>query len=75
MRNLDKEIKERLRIRAAKHGKSMEAEIRQILTIAALTPLPEPVTETDGDYCSSARGMWKDFGMTTDEFMEMIRGD
>lgn len=31
IRNLDEETKRRLRIRAARHGRSMEAEIRAIL--------------------------------------------
>ncbi len=31
IRNLEPAIKERLRIRAAEHGHSMEAEVRQIL--------------------------------------------
>ena len=31
IRNLDKSIKEKLRIRAAGHGHSMEEEVRQIL--------------------------------------------
>ena len=31
IRNLDPEIKERLRVRAAEHGHSMEAEARRIL--------------------------------------------
>jgi plasmid stability protein len=31
IRNLDAAIKERLRVRAAQHGHSMEAELRQIL--------------------------------------------
>jgi plasmid stability protein len=31
IRNLDAALKERLRIRAAKHGHSMEAEVREIL--------------------------------------------
>ena len=37
IRNLDPTIKERLRVRAAQHGQSMEAEARRILQ-AALTP-------------------------------------
>ena len=37
VRNLDPAIKERLRIRAAEHGHSMEAEARRILQ-AALSP-------------------------------------
>jgi plasmid stability protein len=31
IRNLDDEVKHRLRMRAARHGRSMEAEIRAIL--------------------------------------------
>jgi plasmid stability protein len=33
-RNLDPKIKERLRVRAAEHGHSMEAEARRILQTA-----------------------------------------
>jgi plasmid stability protein len=38
IRNLDEDVKERLRIRAARHGRSMEAEIRVILTDAVSVP-------------------------------------
>ena len=31
IRNLDQELKARLRVRAAEHGRSMEAEVRSIL--------------------------------------------
>jgi plasmid stability protein len=31
IRNLDAAVKERLRVRAAQHGRSMEAEVREIL--------------------------------------------
>jgi len=34
VRDLDPEVKDRLRQRAARHGRSMEAEVRQILTAA-----------------------------------------
>ena len=34
IRNLDDAVRERLRVRAARHGRSMEAEIRAILTAA-----------------------------------------
>ena len=34
IRNLDEDVRERLRVRAASHGRSMEAEIRAILTEA-----------------------------------------
>lgn len=38
VRNLDEEIKRRLRIRAAQHGRSMESEIRAILEEAVSEP-------------------------------------
>ncbi|HEV2088297.1 MAG TPA: Arc family DNA-binding protein [Cryptosporangiaceae bacterium] len=38
VRNLDERVKERLRVRAASHGRSMEAEIRSILIEAVREP-------------------------------------
>ena len=38
IRNLDDVVKDRLRVRAARHGRSMESEIRVILTQAANEP-------------------------------------
>jgi plasmid stability protein len=38
IRNLDDQVRERLRIRAARHGRSMEAEIRVILAEAVSEP-------------------------------------
>ena len=38
IRNIDDRVKERLRIRAARHGRSMEAEVRAILTDAVTEP-------------------------------------
>jgi plasmid stability protein len=40
VRNLDPQVKERLRVRAARHGRSMEDEVRRILQ--DITALPEP---------------------------------
>ena len=34
IRNVDSQVKERLRVRAARHGRSMEAELRIILSEA-----------------------------------------
>ena len=42
IRNLDDEVKERLRVRAARHGRSMEAEVRAILTNAVTEPREAP---------------------------------
>lgn len=38
VRDLDESVRERLRVRAALHGRSMEAEIRAILTDAVAQP-------------------------------------
>lgn len=38
IRDLDDQVKERLRVRAARHGRSMEAEIRAILADAVSEP-------------------------------------
>jgi antitoxin FitA len=42
IRNLDDRVKERLRVRAARHGRSMEAEVRAILTDAVAEPSEVP---------------------------------
>ena len=38
IRSLDDQVKERLRVRAARHGRSMEAEVREILVDAVREP-------------------------------------
>lgn len=38
IRNLDDAVKRRLQLRAARHGRSMEAEVREILTEAVREP-------------------------------------
>jgi antitoxin FitA len=42
IRSLDDQVKERLRVRAARHGRSMEAEVRAILTEAVAEPDETP---------------------------------
>ena len=41
IRDLDDGVRDRLRIRAARNGRSMEAEMRAILTAAVAEPEPE----------------------------------
>ncbi|MFF5174739.1 Arc family DNA-binding protein [Micromonospora sp. NPDC000089] len=41
IRDLDDGVREKLRIRAAQHGKSMEAEIRDILSAAVAEDVPK----------------------------------
>ena len=40
IRNLSDDVKNRLRIRAARHGRSMEAEARELLAAAVSEPEP-----------------------------------
>ena len=40
IRNLDEDLKRRLRIRAAEHGRSMEEEAREILRVVIGEPTP-----------------------------------
>lgn len=42
IRNLDDRVRERLRVRAARHGRSMEAEVRAILADAVAEPSEAP---------------------------------
>ena len=42
IRNVDAAVKERLRLRAARHGRSMEAEARRILSEAVAVDREEP---------------------------------
>jgi len=44
IRNVAPELRDQLRVRAARHGRSMEAELRQILkdVLGAEKPPPEP---------------------------------
>lgn len=42
IRNIEDGLKSRLRIRAARHGRSMEEEARDILRVALATGEPEP---------------------------------
>jgi len=43
VRNLDEDLKRRLRLRAARHGCSMEEEVRQILRAALAAPATSPM--------------------------------
>jgi antitoxin FitA len=42
IRDLDDSVREKLRIRAARHGRSMEAEMRAILTTAVMDEESRP---------------------------------
>lgn len=80
IRNLEEPVKQKLRIQAASHGRSMEAEAREILTKAVTTPAngevlaTEPARERMNSVCESVRGIWKG-RITTDELMSLTRGE
>ena len=78
IRNLEEPVKQKLRMRAASHGRSMEAEAREILTKAVTTPASGEVLASGAakerikSVCESVRGIWKG-RMTTDELMALTR--
>jgi plasmid stability protein len=80
IRDLDDTVKQKLRIRAAMHQRSMEAEARDILARAvseepSTQGLPaETPEERMRRAVDSVRGIWKG-RMSTDEAMELTRGD
>lgn len=45
IRNLDDEVRDKLRVRAAQHGRSMEAEVRAILAAAVESPVERTLIE------------------------------
>ena len=78
IRNLDEKVEQKLRLKAASHGRSMEAEAREILTRdvegASLADSVPVATAHPHSICDSVRGIWKGRG-TTDEMMRELRGD
>lgn len=80
IRNLDEEVKRKLRLRAASNQTSMEAEARAILAQAVneAEPITPPRTpEEMRARLEAVRGIWKDRmeGKTTDEWVKEMRGD
>ena len=77
IRNLDDAVKQKLRLRAASHRTSMEAEAREILRRALEQDddLPPPRTPEElRRRLQGVRGRWKDRG-TSDELMALTRGE
>ncbi len=64
IRDLDDLVRERLRVRAAHHGRSMEAEIRAILTEAVSEP---------GDNTGLAQALLSRFGALGGVDLELPR--
>lgn len=56
VRDLDDDVRQWLRERGARHGRSMEAEAREVLTRARLTDVSDPI----GRVLSAMRGRGAD---------------
>lgn len=75
IRNLDEEVKRKLRLQAARHERSMEADAREILAAAVGQASKPPQTPEElRERLKGVRGLWKDRG-TTDELMKLTRGE
>ena len=88
IRNLEEPVKQKLRIRAASHGRSMEAEARDILTSAisnasnvaaqsdrqSAPPTPSDAASKNKGKFDHVIGIWKG-RMSTDEIMQLTRGE
>lgn len=70
IRNLNEEVKRNLRIRAASHGRSMEAEARLLLAHA----LTSDMQDDEKNKQVSVRGKWKG-KFTTDQILALTRGE
>ena len=70
IRNLDDATKRKIRIVAAQHGHSMEAEARNILTQAVS---PNAQNSNASESLKQITGIWKTRG-TTEQLMQTTRG-
>jgi antitoxin FitA len=61
IRNLDPEVKKRVRVRAAENGRSMEAELRQIIN-DAVSNAPDATQETGRDLAEAIRRRFAPYG-------------
>ncbi len=69
VRNLDDDVKERLRRLAKRHGRSLEQEVRAILTGAAVQP-----TAAEPGLGTRITRRFADIGLTEDEEIPEWRG-
>ncbi|MBK7003395.1 MAG: plasmid stabilization protein [Rhodoferax sp.] len=80
IRNLEEPVKHLLRMQAASHKRSMEAEARDILTRAVTQATPDnsiaavSANEAAIRALNAVRGKWQGRG-STDEMMQELRGE
>jgi plasmid stability protein len=69
VRNLDDDVKARLRILAAEHGRSMEEEVREILRQAVI-----PTKPPSGGLGTEVAALFKGIGLREGEEIPEMRG-
>ncbi len=77
IRNLDDDVKKKLRLRAARHDRSMEAEARAILSKAAQAFVDDEIPISPDAYrkkMHKARKLWKT-NMDVNEILKITRGE
>jgi antitoxin FitA len=62
IRNVDPEVRQRLRMRAAQHGRSMEAELRRIITDAVGLAAEASADESGLSLAEAIRRRFASFG-------------
>lgn len=73
IRNLEESVKHLLRMQAASHGRSMEAEARDILSRRLKSPDLTLKDKDEGRF-DHLVGIWQGRG-TTDQLMQATRGE
>ena len=71
VRDLEEEVKARLKRRAVLHGHSMEEEARRILRGALMQPSPAPAGGLGARIAARFRGI----GLAADESLPELRGE
>ena len=72
VRNLEDDVKERIRAQARKHGRSMEEEVREILRAAV--PFGRGKAEEDIPLGTWIVKQFEGIGVDLDPYIEQIRG-
>ena len=73
IRNIDDQVKSRLRINAAHHGISMEEEVRQVLTRAVLAPANNADDADAGNLATRIRATLTSAGLKGVELVMPVR--
>jgi plasmid stability protein len=64
IRNLDDKVKRALQIRAARNGRSMEAEVRALIEISVESDLEKPIELPDPELLAAIHNLFKPLSET-----------